>query len=256
LLSYDREQVVAPDEDYWWDNRERQPHGGVVCQYTLRGSMLVRDAQGDHEVPVGHAALFCFPSESAYGRPSAWTTGYRCAFVTLLGAGLYQHWQALIALGGPVVAAGSDLPQAMQRVMAARASGDPLVLASAVQQFVHDLFARVRQRRLSKLGPAEQAIERMLAMPAHPWSLKDLAREFGCSREHLARRFRERTGETPAAWLRTRRLALALDLLRDTDLPISEVARQSGLSSSHTLARLVREAVGCAPTAARERLRG
>ncbi len=50
--------------------------------------------------------------------------------------------------------------------------------------------------------------------PGEPWSLVSLARETGVSRAALARRFRERVGESPMAYLTSWRMALAADRLR------------------------------------------
>ena len=50
--------------------------------------------------------------------------------------------------------------------------------------------------------------------PHEPWSLVSLARRVGVSRAALARRFRERVGEPPMAYLTGWRMALAADRLR------------------------------------------
>ena len=50
--------------------------------------------------------------------------------------------------------------------------------------------------------------------PGEPWSLVSLVRAVGVSRVAFARRFRERVGESPMAYLTRRRMALAADRLR------------------------------------------
>ncbi|MFP5334578.1 MAG: GlxA family transcriptional regulator [Actinomycetes bacterium] len=51
----------------------------------------------------------------------------------------------------------------------------------------------------------------------------------------FARRFRDTTGTTPAAWLNRQRLERARELLEGTDLPVEEVARRSGFGSAAAL---------------------
>jgi AraC-like DNA-binding protein len=59
---------------------------------------------------------------------------------------------------------------------------------------------------------------RMLHLhPDHPWTVATLAGATGVSRAALARRFTELVGEPPMTYLTSWRLALAADLLRDTD---------------------------------------
>lgn len=71
--------------------------------------------------------------------------------------------------------------------------------------------------------------------PAHPWTVAGLAAEIGVSRAALARRFSELVGEPPMAFLTSWRLALAADLLRDTDTTIGAVARDVGYGSAFAL---------------------
>ena len=50
--------------------------------------------------------------------------------------------------------------------------------------------------------------------PDHPWTVANLAAAVGCSRALFARRFTDRVGEPPIAFLTSWRLALAADMLR------------------------------------------
>ena len=58
-----------------------------------------------------------------------------------------------------------------------------------------------------------------------------LAGVTGVSRAALARRFTELVGEPPMTYLASWRLALAADLLRDTDATIGTLARRVGYGS-------------------------
>ena len=256
VASFEHHQRVGPRAPYWYDNRGRRPAGDCAFQYTLAGAMVLERDGVDHPVPMHHAALYRYSENSAYGlRPDA-IQHYEARWAVFRGAGLEDHWAALQRSGGSVIPCEPDsaLMGRFDEVLAAGSdAGDPLAVAAAVQEFVLALYAHLRRSRLRRLGPAAQAVERILAMPHHPWSLKELAREHGCSREHLLRSFRARTGEPPASWLRRMRLARAEDLLRDTDLPVADVARQSGFTSTHTRARLIRHHHGCAPTDLRHR---
>lgn len=64
----------------------------------------------------------------------------------------------------------------------------------------------------------------MDAAPAEEWSVRRLARVSGVSGAHFARSFRDAFGVPPHRYVLTRRIERAVELLRDTDLPITEVA--------------------------------
>jgi AraC-like DNA-binding protein len=255
---FGRERHV-PGERWWWDNRGRDGNLAVF-QYAVSGEMLFRDASGDHRVGPGHAALFCHPSESSYGLLPDAREPFVTEWIVMSGAGLHEHWQALIALRGPVVAIDPDgpIPRAFFALMAAaepRARAAPEVMAAMVHAFVLNLWSGAAAARAGNLRPVDQAVEAMLAAPIAPWSVKRLATQYGVSREHLARAFRERVGLPPAAWQARERVRVAVELLERTDLPVRAVRDQAGFASSHALIRRVRSATGFAPVELRQRSR-
>ncbi|MEU6881837.1 AraC family transcriptional regulator [Streptomyces sp. NPDC046712] len=89
--------------------------------------------------------------------------------------------------------------------------------------------------------------------PAHPWTVASLAAKAGTSRAGLARRFTELVGEPPMAYLTGWRLALAADLLRETDATIESVARQVGYSSAFALSASFKRVRGISPQEHRTR---
>jgi transcriptional regulator GlxA family with amidase domain len=79
------------------------------------------------------------------------------------------------------------------------------------------------------------------------WPIKRLARASGVSQAHFARSFKAAFGVPPHRYLLTRRLERATALLRDTDLPITEVAFETGWSSLGTFGRTFRDITGESP---------
>ena len=65
-----------------------------------------------------------------------------------------------------------------------------------------------------------------------PLDVDDLARAAGLSRAHFSREFRRAFGESPHAYLLTRRLERAAALLRTTDRSVADSASRSGSRAS------------------------
>ena len=86
-------------------------------------------------------------------------------------------------------------------------------------------------------------------------SVGDLAAHLNVSPRTLARRFADRLGTSPGAWLLSRRVAEARTLLEETDLPVEAVAARVGLVSAVNLRRRFRERVGTTPGAYRRAFR-
>jgi transcriptional regulator GlxA family with amidase domain len=98
-----------------------------------------------------------------------------------------------------------------------------------------------------------RAKDRMDAASHEEWPVKRLASVSGVSEAHFARSFKEAFGVPPHRYLLTRRIERAKTLLRDTDLPITEIAFQTGWSSLGTFGRTFRDITGESPRAIRTR---
>ncbi|GHF93734.1 MULTISPECIES: GlxA family transcriptional regulator [Amycolatopsis] len=88
-----------------------------------------------------------------------------------------------------------------------------------------------------------------------PLSVGELAAHLNVSPRTLARRFADRLGTSPGAWLLARRVAAARTLLEETDLPVEAIAARVGLASAVNLRRRFRERVGTTPGAYRRAFR-
>jgi AraC-like DNA-binding protein len=95
----------------------------------------------------------------------------------------------------------------------------------------------------------------MDAASQEEWPVSRLARVSGVSEAHFARSFKDAFGVPPHRYLLTRRIERAKALLRDTDLPITEIAFTTGWSSLGTFGRTFRDITGESPGAMRERER-
>lgn len=78
-----------------------------------------------------------------------------------------------------------------------------------------------------------------------------LAAQLGVHPSHLSRVFRREAGMGVGAVIVRRRLALALELLRDPDRPVADAARAAGFSSHAVFAQACRRVHGATPTTLR-----
>ena len=79
----------------------------------------------------------------------------------------------------------------------------------------------------------------------------DMARAAGLSRAHFSREFRRAFGESPHAYLLTRRLERAASLLRMTDRSVADVCFSIGLQSVGSFTTSFTRTYGMSPTAYR-----
>ena len=105
---------------------------------------------------------------------------------------------------------------------------------------------------LANLAHLRRARDLMDREYERPLKVAELARTALMSTAHFSRQFRAAYGETPYAYLMTRRIERAKALLRRGDLSVTEVCMAVGCSSLGSFSSRFTELVGETPTAYRE----
>lgn len=108
-------------------------------------------------------------------------------------------------------------------------------------------------RDLARLRRVRDRIDREYAQPL---DVEALARGVHMSAGHLSREFRRAYGESPYAYLMTRRIERAMALLRRGDVSVTEVCFTVGFSSLGTFSTRFAELVGVPPSTYREQHAG
>ncbi|MFF7127907.1 cupin domain-containing protein [Streptomyces sp. NPDC008240] len=91
--------------------------------------------------------------------------------------------------------------------------------------------------------------------PAHRWTVAELATRVGQSRATFAARFTGAVGEPPLTYLTGWRMALAADLLRDTEETVAAVAREVGYGDAFAFSVAFKRARGASPSNWRRQVR-
>jgi transcriptional regulator GlxA family with amidase domain len=107
--------------------------------------------------------------------------------------------------------------------------------------------ALAAEQRLSDLARLRRVRDRMDREYAQPLDVEALARGAHMSAGHLSREFRLAYGESPYAYLMTRRIERAMALLRRGDLSVTEVCFAVGCSSLGTFSTRFAELAGVPP---------
>jgi AraC-like DNA-binding protein len=102
-----------------------------------------------------------------------------------------------------------------------------------------------RLRDLARLRRVRDRIDREYAQPL---DVEALARGVHLSAGHLSREFKKAFGESPYAYLMTRRIERAMTLLRKGDLSVTDVCFAVGCQSLGTFSTRFTELVGVPPS--------
>jgi transcriptional regulator GlxA family with amidase domain len=93
-----------------------------------------------------------------------------------------------------------------------------------------------------------RAKDHLDAAPAEDWPVRRLAAVAGVSPAHFARSFKAAFGIPPHRYLLSRRIGRAKTLLRDTGIPITDIAFETGWNSLGTFGRVFHDITGQTPT--------
>jgi AraC-like DNA-binding protein len=150
---------------------------------------------------------------------------------------------------------GSVLSALREEVCGARPGHDAVVSSLVDAAFVH-----IVRSWFADEDPADGAwltalrdpgLSRCLASvhasPGERWTVEKLAELAGMSRAAFARRFTQRVGVTPLAYVAARRLDVAARLLRETDDPLGAIATSVGYESEFALGRAFKRSRHIAP---------
>ncbi|MBQ8893641.1 MAG: helix-turn-helix transcriptional regulator [Clostridia bacterium] len=122
----------------------------------------------------------------------------------------------------------------------------PLLL----QEQMYHILAYLEQDRLAATGTdcIERAKAYIKANYRQPITVKGLAEMVSLSFSHFSRLFRAQTGRTVQQYLIQCRLSAAKQMLRESSLPVAEIAALAGFPSAGALSRDFHKAEGMTPT--------
>lgn len=128
------------------------------------------------------------------------------------------------------------------------------------------MFIEVVRQQLETLPPEQagwlaglrdpfvgKAISAMHAMPAHGWTIEELAKDVGLSRSVLAERFAALVGMPPMQYLAKWRMQIAAGLLSHGNTTMAAIAAEVGYGSEAAFSRAFKKIVGTPPSAWRRR---
>ena len=111
-------------------------------------------------------------------------------------------------------------------------------------------MTRAAEDRNRRMLRARDTMDRAFAQPL---DVPALARVAHVTPAHFSRQFRATFGETPHRYLQRRRVERAMELLRESDRPVTDICFDVGFNSLGTFSRTFREIVGEPPSAYRAR---
>jgi len=119
-----------------------------------------------------------------------------------------------------------------------------------IELMLHDIFRSLGRKNAVKRAESEEISQVMRYLDANVGrlvSIGEMAELIYRSPDYLIKHFRAETGMTPYRYLMKRKMQVAEKLLRDTALPVGEVAAQLGYDDAHYFSGLFKKERGVSP---------
>lgn len=141
-----------------------------------------------------------------------------------------------------------------------RSAGSKLYAQSAAQMLAVHLLRNYGSAKIDITMPRGKLSSQQINMVTEfVWanireelSLDEMARLVGFSPYHFTRLFRQSTGHTPHQFVLRQRIEFAKRLIRSCDMPLIQVAIESGFASQSHMTQMFRRFLGITPKSYRE----
>jgi len=252
--------------------KRQQETSEVVTPASDRGVLIGVSLTAGHRrriITGSRSALHDFEKDSMYIRN--FQDDYRADLHGAFDFVLVEFSRAFIAnVGyercGSVVGGFSSLPGRkdpifghLAQVLALTLDGPDVASPLFVEQLAVTIGTHLIDRYGNKPVPSSRKSQRLssqhetrakdmlLANVQSSVSLEEIANACNLSRSYFIRAFRETTDRTPHQWLLEQRIDRALDLLRNSDASLSDIAISCGFSDQSHFTRTFSRRVGTPP---------
>ena len=242
-----------PEYDFSW--KTGRTLGEYQLVYIMRGRGVF-ETKETGRVPINPGQVFfLFPGVWHRYRPLK-KTGWDESWIGFSGEVADRIMGSFFSPEKPVLSVGYDqeledlilsiatlareAPTGYQLRMAARATEALAIVRSRAMTFHasgRKAARKVQQARYHLLHHSHEAID-----------INELAKQLGLSYSRFRSLFKEHTGTAPHQYLLSIRMNKARELLRHSDLTVSEIADRSGFTSAYYFSRLFKTKVGCNPS--------
>ena len=131
-----------------------------------------------------------------------------------------------------------------------------IILSLHIQQFAIEKAEKVACTPLTdrELRTVREVAKTIVSSPAQPYNLNDISRNFGLSQSKLQGGFKFLFDNTVTEFIRTTRLKEAKELMKTTDMNISEIVYSIGFTSRSYFSKIFREEYSMSPNQYKKRL--
>lgn len=239
---------------YYYDGLKRSEKGKIIFQYTLKGEgEIVIDNQVIRLTP-GHAFFVNIPSNHTYYLPSD-SEEWEFIHITLYGEEVWRSYHEIVKEHGNILRLeDTAYPNQLIFKLFDKAVHEEIKDAFESSSFAYTFIMELKRYLLHSTQSSNtipesisNAVRYMQHHYSNPIILDDIVEASGLSKYHFSRLFQSIMQTSPMNFLTKIRLNKAIELMKDQDLTIEEIALRVGYSNGNYFTKVFKSIIGMSP---------
>lgn len=238
---------------YDWDGLVRSEKDVIVFQYTLKGAGEIRINDCMYRLGVGDAFFVKIPSNHRYYLPTD-STEWEFVHLTLMGEEAIRCYESITDEVGHILKLDIySTPITRIFELINKVSTHQITDAYEASALSYSFLMELQRFILNIISDKELPESIMRATLfidnnyAEPITLDDIVQASGLSKYHFTRLFHEKILLTPIQYLTNSRMKRSIELLKDNQLTIEDIALRVGFSNGNYFTKVFRSYLGVPP---------
>lgn len=238
---------------YDWDGLVRSETDVIVFQYTLKGAGEIRIHDRIYRLEVGDAFFVKIPSNHRYYLPAD-SEEWEFVHITLMGEEAIRCYESITDEIGHILKLdiySTPITRIFELInkVSTHQINDAYEASALSYSFLMEL-----QRFILNIKSDQELPESIMKATlfidnnyAEPITLDDIVQASGLSKYHFTRLFHEKIKLTPIQYLTNSRIKRSIELLKDDQLTIEDIALRVGFSNGNYFTKVFRSYLGVPP---------
>lgn len=234
------------DCSYDWNGLRRSEKDIIIFQYTLKGVGEIRIKNHTYRLGTGDAFFVQVPSDHHYYLPSD-STEWEFIHITLFGEEALRFYEGIVDEVGHILNLSLyTTPISIILEILGKVSRNKINDAYEASAFAYSFLMELNRYILNVKTSEEwpESISNAITFINNnyhtPIALDDIIDASGLSKYHFIRIFNKTINSTPIQYLTNIRINKSLDLLKNKNLTIDEIAFKVGFSNGNYFGKVFR----------------
>lgn len=239
---------------YSWDGLARKELGNIVFQYTINGTGEIRIKNQIHRLHAGDAFFVKIPSDHCYYLPSD-SKEWEFIHLTLFGDEALECFERITNEVGHIIKLDTHAPpinlfSSIFEKATSNELNDAYVSSSLSYSFLMELYRYILN--VGKIQqewpiPVSNAINFIHNNYDKQITLDHIVEASGRSKYYFTRLFQQSMNTTPLQYVTKVRINKAMELLREQEFTVEQVAQNVGYSNGNYFSKVFRSYLGTSP---------